>query len=216
MKLWNALLDIVFPTHCLSCGAEGADLCFACLSGVRGAERESADWIFPLYDYREEKIKKAVWLLKYSRKRPLATVFAQALYGRMLEELSDLGQFENFHDALLVPIPLSRKRHRERGFNQSLLMCRELAALDNGKNFKLEKHALIRTKDGVHQARIGNRSERLQNIVGAFAVKHAERIKNRNIILIDDVTTTGATLSEAKKVLKASGAKKVIAFTVAH
>ncbi|MBY0376639.1 ComF family protein, partial [Patescibacteria group bacterium] len=83
-------------------------------------------------------------------------------------------------------------------------------------NFKLETEALLRIKDGPHQARIENRSERLKNIVGVFATNKNFDVKNRNIILIDDVTTTGGTLSEAKKVLKEAGARKVIAFTIAH
>jgi len=67
-----------------------------------------------------------------------------------------------------------------------------------------------------HQAQIENRQKRIKNIIGSFAVKNKDIIKNRNIILIDDVTTTGATLNEAKKVLREAGAKKIIAFTIAH
>ncbi|KKS56700.1 MAG: Competence protein F, partial [Candidatus Nomurabacteria bacterium GW2011_GWF1_42_40] len=85
-----------------------------------------------------------------------------------------------------------------------------------GVYLKLEKDILIKPKDTKHQAHIENRSERLKNIIGSFTVKNSEIIKGRNIILIDDILTTGATLSEARKVLKRAGARKVIAFTVAH
>jgi ComF family protein len=216
MDFLDTILDIVFPVNCLSCGEKGADLCVKCLVSFPEAERESAQWAFPLYDYRHPSTKKAIWLLKYSGKKRLAKVFAEAMYGRILEELADRAQFENFRKAILIPIPLAPKRQRERGFNQATLLCRELVKLDKNENFKLEKNILVKPKDTEHQARIEDRSKRLKNIVGSFAVKNGELIKNRNIILIDDVTTTGATLSEAKKTLHESGAKKIIAFTIAH
>jgi len=95
----------------------------------------------------------------------------------------------------------------------------ELVKINNirhGVYLKLEKDTLIKPKDTKHQAHIENRSERLKNIIGSFAVKNPEAIKGKNIILIDDILTTGATLTEARKILKYSGARKVVAFTVAH
>jgi competence protein ComFC len=216
MNFLNTILNIVFPIKCLSCGKPGEDLCSDCIGELRGAERESEKWIFPLYDYRDKIIKKAVWLLKYNGKKRIADVFGRVLYGRIMEELADLSQLENFNKPLLIPIPLSGQRRRERGFNQTELICEKLIKLDAGENFFLEKNVLIKVKDTEHQARIKNRKERLENIIGSFSIKNKERIKNRNIILIDDVTTTGGTLKEAKKVLKNSGARKIIAFTVAH
>ena len=84
----------------------------------------------------------------------------------------------------------------------------------------LRSDILIKPKETEHQARIRDRRIRLKNMVGSFAIKNIQQnetlLKNKNIILIDDITTTGATLSEAKKVLRHAGARKVIAFTVAH
>jgi competence protein ComFC len=219
----ETILNIIFPVSCISCKEKGSDLCEKCLLLSREAERESADWIFPLFDYREPAIKKSIWLLKYKGKSRLAKVFANVMYGRILEELADLKAFKNFCDPILIPIPLAPKRKRERGFNQATLICDELIKLDKNnsntdtdENFKLEKNILFKPKDTEHQARIEDRNKRLKNIVGSFIVKNPEIVKNKNIILIDDVTTTGATLSEAKKILKQSGARKIIAFTIAH
>jgi competence protein ComFC len=132
-----------------------------------------------------------------------------------MEELSELSIMENFQKPIFIPIPLSSSRLRERGFNQAELLCREI--LNQNINLGiLIKNVLIKNKDTLHQAKIRDRSKRLRNLTGSFAIKNPEIIKSRNIILIDDVTTTGATLSEARKVLKKSGAKKVIAFTIAH
>lgn len=226
MNLLDSILDIVFPRYCVCCKKSGNDLCLDCLCSIQTAERESAKWIFPIYDYRNPKIKKAIWMFKYSKKKRLANIFSEILYERIIEELADLGKIENFKEAILIPIPLSIKRHRERGFNQSLLICKKLINIDKRaqksnkenikKSFELLKNILIKIKDLEHQARIENRQNRLNNIIGSFVVKNKEKIKNKNIILIDDVTTTGATLSEAKKVLKQAGARKVIAFTIAH
>jgi len=200
-------------------------LCLGCLKDAPEAERESAKWIFPLYDYRYPAIKKSLWLLKYKGKKRLANIFAEIIYEKILEELSELSILENFTKPILIPIPLSPKRHRERGFNQAELICREIIKINNlrhglsaqaGVDIKLEKNILIKPKETEHQALIKDRNARLKNIVGSFLVKNEEKIKNRNIILLDDITTTGATLSEAKKVLKQAGAKKIIAFTAAH
>ncbi|MEK7071422.1 MAG: phosphoribosyltransferase family protein [Patescibacteria group bacterium] len=220
MRFLNTILEIVFPSKCLACDKKGVDFCLQCLTLCPPAERESEKWIFPLYDYRHPNIKKSIRLFKYKSRKRLANIFAEVLYYRILEELSDLAVMENFRHVILIPIPLSRKRYRERGFNQTELLCQKLVALDKNANFRLEKNILIRPKDSEHQARLENRRERLQNIIGSFAIKNEqqneEKIKGRNIILIDDVTTTGATLSEARKTLKQAGAKKIIAFTIAH
>ena len=219
----GGVLNLIFPVKCISCGETGTDLCVECLSEARAAERESAKWIFPLYDYRTPIIKKSLWMLKYSGKKRLAKVFAENLYAEILQELSDLSVMENFVEPILIPIPLSRKRYRERGYNQAQLLCEEIihltpnpSPLEGEGRMTLLKNVLIKIKETEHQARIKDRNIRLKNLTGTFAVKNPELVKGKNIILIDDITTTGATLNEARKVLKQSGARKVIAFTVAH
>ena len=217
----NNILNIVFPVKCMLCDKSGVDLCLGCLKDAPAAERESAKWIFPLYDYRHPAIKKSLWLLKYKGKRRLASVFAEIIYGKMLEELSELSILENFVEPILIPIPLSPQRYRERGYNQAQLICEELIKINNLRgdiDIKLENNILIKPKDTEHQARIKDRRERMKNMAGTFEIKNKNLnlIKNRNVILVDDILTTGATLSEAKKVLRLAGARKVIAFTVAH
>ena len=216
MLFLNTILDIIFPVKCLSCGYAGVDLCLVCTSNFPPAERENAKWVFSLFDYRHPPLKKALWLLKYRGKKRLANIFAEIMYGKILEELSDLAIMQNFRDVIIIPIPLSALGLRERGYNQAELIAKKLSELDGNINFKIEKHILIKNKETKHQARIKNRNERLRNLSGAFAVKNELLIKNRNIILIDDITTTGATLNEAKKILKKAGTRKIIAFTVAH
>lgn len=241
MHFLNTILDIIFPIKCVSCGQNGVDLCEKCLKGARPTERESAKWIFPVFDYRDPVIKKSLWFLKYKGKRRLAKIFAETIYDKMQEELSELILMENFNNAILIPIPLSPKRKRDRGFNQAELICRELIKInketsitDVGIPYRtgggllqsriptpaviltLDCDILLKPRETEHQARIKARRERMKNIAGTFAVQNEEKIKTRNIILIDDILTTGATLNEAKKILKKAGARKIIAFTVAH
>lgn len=229
MPFLNTILDILFPAKCLSCGKTGVDLCIPCLIDSPRAERESEKWIFPLYDYRHPPIKKALWCLKYKGRRRLAKLFAEIIYEAIIEELSEMSILQNFTKPTLIPIPLSAKRYRERGFNQAELICRELIKINNlsqEKNQKLslviENNVLIKPIDGEHQALIKDRNTRLKNMAGSFAIKNSKQkeelngIEGRNIILIDDITTTGATLNEARKTLKKAGARKIIAFTVAH
>ena len=159
--------------------------------------------------------------MKYGGKKRIAYVLAEVMYGRILEELADLQIMENFREPILIPIPLSWKRRRGRGYNQAELIAEKLIELDTKhENFTLEKGILIKIKNTENQAHIEDRRERLNNIIGSFSIKNNEgnmqKIKNRNIILIDDVVTTGATLEEAKKVLRQAGVKKIIAFTIAH
>lgn len=217
MNFLNTILNVIFPVNCVSCGKRGSDLCTQCLLDSPQAQRESASWIFPLFDYRHPPIKKSIWFLKYKGKKSIASIFAEVMYGKIIEELSELSILNNFREPILIPIPLSRKRHRERGYNQAELICNKLIEIDGkNNNFKLEKNILTKIKETEHQVKTKNRISRLKNLSDSFSVKNPELIKNRNIILIDDVLTTGATLTEAKKILKQFGAKKVIAFTVAH
>lgn len=219
MGFWHTILSAIFPEKCIGCGRANTLLCHICLLACPAALRESAAWIFPCYDYRNPLVKKSLWLFKYSGRQGLAPIFAETIFAKMAEELWELGAMENFRDPLLVPIPLSRRRRRERGYNQAELICAEIIKINKlrgGVDLKLDTNILFKPKDTEHQARIKDRAERLKNMHGTFAVYDNAAIKGRNIILVDDILTTGATLSEARRVLRRAGARKVIAFTVAH
>ena len=216
MLILDTILEFIFPVNCISCNTKGMYLCSKCLSLSPEAERETEKWIFPIYDYRHPPIKKSIWLLKYQGKTSLARVFAEELHSRILEEVAEKMVMENFNNPVLIPIPLSKKRLRERGFNQAEILCDEIVKIDANQNLKLVKNVLKRKDDKIHQAKIKDRKHRLENILDCFEINNRESIEGANIVLVDDVTTTGATLKEAKKTLKEAGAKKIIAFTIAH
>jgi ComF family protein len=114
--------------------------------------------------------------------------------------------------SLLIPVPLHVKRLRERGFNQSLLLADKL-----GKKHKLpvsfsllKRHKFTLTQTGL------NKTEREENIKGAFVVTDKKKVSDENIILVDDVYTTGATINECAKTLLKTGAQKVAVLTLAR
>ena len=116
----------------------------------------------------------------------------------------------NFNGNLVVPVPLSRKRRRWRGFNQAELLARAVA---QNYGLTLDSNNLIRIKHKKPQAKL-NEIHRLANVKECFAWRGGD-LNKKNIILVDDVVTTGATLNECAKVLKAAGAGQVWGLVVA-
>lgn len=211
------ILNTLFPEHCIGCNLEGELLCEKCILKIPPPKpNECAIKITSVFCYKNDTTKKAIHFLKYKNKKGLGKIFARSLHDIILEELVEQKTFSNFSNPILVPIPLSKKKLKERGFNQSEIIAREMSLIDNGELLTLSTDILYKTKDTMSQASIKNRSKRMQNLKGCFSTKRQHLIKNKNIILIDDVTTTGATINEAGKILLKAGAKKIIAFTVAH
>lgn len=170
--------------------------------------------ILSLFDYRDPLVKEAVWMLKYRGNKKAAMLLATLLYDELLAFLEEYAPLTNFTEPLVVPIPLSRNRERERGFNQCKLLTDELEKLDSNRNFAISQTAIRKIKETPSQTKTESRAERGKNLRGCFLASNESA--GRNIILIDDVATTGATLEEARRTLRRAGARKVIAFTIAH
>ncbi len=173
------------------------------------------DDILALFDYGNPLIRQAVWELKYRGNKKIALLLAECIYEELAEELAERKSLWGFDRPILIPIPLSNKRKRERGWNQCELLATALQNRDSGDFFEVKTDILVKVKDTESQTR-KNRAQRLRNLRECFKVQSPEKIAGRNIILLDDVTTTGATFTEAKKTLKQSGARKIIAVAVAH
>ena len=168
-----------------------------------------------IYQYKNKLIKKAVWAIKYNRNQKIIEKFSSILYEFILESITDEISFSNFNNPLFIPIPMHKNNMRERGYNQSELILKEILKIDKGNNFDVSFDALSKNKETPHQSKLKNKKDRLNNLKNCFfANEHL--VKNRNIILIDDVITTGTTMNEATRTLKNAGAKKVIGFSLAH
>ena len=201
----------VLPFHaaagcCRICGAEvAADVrhdftCEACTAYPPVFARacsalryeEPADQLLQDFKYRGE-----TWLLQ-----DLADLLEGAVRAKL-----DFAETD-----VVVPIPLHPHRLRERGFNQSALLAAELARrLDR----RFDGRSLVRVQDTPHQARL-EEEERRRNLRGAFAVPDGSLVRGRTVLLVDDVMTTGTTLSFAARALVDAGAARVWCATVAR
>ena len=179
-----------------------------------------------MFNYKNSLCRQAIWEIKYRGNKNLIRDFSLLLYEFIIEELSDLETFNNFKNPILIPIPSSIAREKEKGFNQCILITRELMKIDRerkGKNFTLAEDFLIKKIDTPHQTKVSNRKKRLENLKGSFALNPASFLisqlknsPNHSFILIDDVITTGATMHEAFRALKSTGSKKIRGFALAH
>ena len=216
INILTYIIDIVFPKECTGCHTRGTFLCANCLGEVPPATKVEHSFIKAVFDYRNPVLKQAIWKFKYEHARELALIFAPYLYDEIIGTLGDTLDMRVSEKFLLVPIPLHAERFRERWYNQSALLVKELLKLDSASLFEESPEVLVRTRATKPQAKSERRATRLANLKGAFVCDEAKRIRGRIVILIDDVTTTGATLVEAKHALSKGKPRKILAFTVAH
>ncbi len=201
LKIKKFILDILFPIECLGCGKEETWLCNKCLETiplkVQFIERKYLDRVLICGSYDNELLKKAIHIFKYKYVFELG----EPLGGLLIKVLRKVSLPCKF---LLVPVPLHKKRLKERGFNQAEILANEVA-----KGFGAQvANILCRNRNTIPQVDLDEK-ERQKNVQGVFSCLEHSKIKNQNIILIDDVLTTGATMGECARVLKESGAKEV-------
>ncbi len=224
-RLYQALLDLVFPPRCVGCGRWGALLCAQCQTAIASVptpicercgrpvlERAACPAChrdpLPLSAIRSASIfggpvRLAIHHLKYKGQRDLARPLG-ALMAQAWPEAMRNGD-------CLVPVPLHTARERERGYNQARLLAEEL-----GKRIGLPVvcDAIYRVRATQPQVHLDARSRRV-NVAGAFAAGPAS-MRGRRPVLIDDVCTTAATLSACAEVLWQAGAAQVFAYTLAR
>lgn len=170
---------------------------------------------YTLYSYKDPLVKKAIWLLKYKNNDHSLQILGSLMTLRLEELLENLLLFENFNEPLLVPVPMSKKRKKERGGNQTEKLGEHIVNNLPKGMIDYSPIAMKKTQNTRSQATTKGRNERLRNLEGSFEAT-SRIVSGKNIILLDDVITTGATVEECRKTLKKAGAKKVIAFAVAH
>jgi ComF family protein len=155
-------------------------------------------------------LRRLVHLLKYEQLRPAANIL-----GAKLAEVLRRADFADECPALVIPVPLHPSKRRQRGFNQSELIARSAVKHLDRSRFELHKNNLRRTRATTSQTGLTSHQRR-ENVRGAFLVTAAARVKDRNVVIVDDVYTTGTTLNECARVLRAAGASQVIVATVAR
>lgn len=223
----RVFLDIFFPKRCVGCGASDTFLCYKCAgeietfvtptcnvcgkinkfgqtcSGCRAKTKSNLTGLIIAARYDSGPVKEMIHHLKYSGFTELVPAISELICQRLKTKMPR-------GDLVIVPIPLHQKREAKRGFNQAELIARFVS-----KRFNIRGgNALARTRNTETQVKL-NRFERMRNLSGAFVCLDEKLIKERIILLIDDVTTTGSTLNECACVLKNAGAKRVWGIVVA-
>ena len=235
-KLGSALQDILLPPRCHCCkkpvsGAEHLHICGDCLNGLPiiappvcsicgipfegvGGNHPCSRCIAtpPPYGvaraalHYEGICRELIHSFKYSHRsqlrRPLGLLTAQLLSSFAAEQQPDL----------LMPVPLHPRRLRSRGFNQAVLVAEILA---KQWQIPLARQLLQRTRPTTPQIEL-NREQRATNLQNAFAVIDKAAVSNRHIMLVDDIVTTGSTLSACAQALRDAGCDRVSAVTIAH
>ena len=227
------ILDIIFPRYCVNCKKFGDYLCTDCFARLSfdtkniclPCGKPSYNGItHPVCEGRyvvegsftgvvfNSISKKLIYQFKYKPHLSSLSLFIGDLF---YESLIQNEEFNKIIDLQLifVPIPLSSAKLRKRGYNQAEILAKNLS---KKLSFSIV-NCLERVKETKSQFEL-NKEERRKNMAGAFRLKKEfkDYIKNKNILLVDDVLTTGATMSEAGKILKKSGAKKVWALAFAR
>jgi len=157
--------------------------------------------------YKDPLIKKLVRAFKYP---PFIKELAQVLSEIIIAHFQMSSNVENFKKYVVVPVPLEKKRMKWRGFNQAEEIGRHLA---NCLKLPLVPDALVKTNSTLPQVDLPSEKRRT-NLRGAFLIKNAKSVRNKNILLIDDVYTTGSTMEECGRILRQAEVKKIIGAAV--
>lgn len=213
-EFFDKLLDLFFPPRCPFCRGILKDserlICAKCLRELpraQGAERiqkfRHLDLCFSPF-YYEDHVRRSLLRYKFGG----MSVYAPK-YAELMAEC--LRVFDRTYD-VITWVPLGRKRLKKRGYDQARLLAEALSARLGSPCEQL----LIKIADNPPQSGTGSPEKRRKNVSGVYRAIDSARIRDRRVLLVDDIVTTGATLSECAGVLKAAGAKNVCAVTVAR
>lgn len=211
LKIQEKILNLIYPQTCGICGKINENsLCKKCEIKLNkqaenriikeGTEIEDKYFNELMYIFRYEgKIRKIIIDYKFNEKSYIYVTFVNFL-------LKNKKIFENIKNYdTIIPVPISKKRQKERGYNQSLLIARKIA---EKTNLELMNNCLIKTKNIIEQSKL-NKEDRLQNIYGVYELTNRQLIENKKILLIDDIYTTGSTVNECSRILRRANPEKI-------
>jgi len=225
IKFYKYILDIFFPLSCIDCNRniennENGPICGYCFENIKisaylGKNQPGLE-IISVANYGEESIRKLIYAFKYDGIASIEATFRN-LIKKYLQKV-DFLKILDIENATAVPIPLYPKRMRKRGFNQAEKIAK---ILSENLNIEMRADIIRRIKDTEPQINLDNYKDRQANIEDCFSLiennseNSKESIRGRDIIIVDDIYTSGSTINEAAKVLKKAGAKKILAFVLA-
>ncbi len=231
-KIYNFILDILFPVKCIGCDKEGEWICKKCFERIKIKKNQACPKCFSknidgsycdkcnVYSkmkgiiiagtYEDKLLQKAVHLMKYKfiqdLSKPLAVILQKGF--KIWQKENKV----NLKNIILIPIPLHRKRERERGFNQASLIARELG---NKIGVEVRNSVIKRVKNTKSQAKQDSLTRR-KNIKGAFEINNNFSLENKLVFIIDDVCTTSSTLEECAKEIDKLNPKEIWGLVLAR
>lgn len=213
-KLLNALLDLLYPPRCAFCHrfvkSSAITVCADCRNNLpytTNGGRQKADFVAACVSplYYEDDVRESLLRYKFHGATGYAKAYAPLVAGCIQEHL------DQEYD-LITWAPLSRKRLRQRGYDQAQLLAEAVAA-ELGVT---ASSVLKKVRNTAAQSQTGSAEKRRANISGAYCVPDPELVADKRILLIDDIVTTGSTLSECARSLGLAGAERVVCATVAR
>ncbi len=236
LKVFNKIINILFPNKCLCCNKYTNDnffICkecfcrlhinnyFTCPICHKKTDIQSEQncfhkdnlvkkILYPL-DYKDNTVKELIHKFKYNKIKTISKTFRFILEQSLTSYLASFSK----NEWIIIPVPLHFLKQKQRGFNQSDIIGTIISDI---LKLPIQHHIIIRHKNNPPQAKSLNQEERLLNTQNIFKINASQKniIFKKNIILVDDVFTTGATLNECARILKENGAKNIIAICLAR
>lgn len=222
IKLYiSKVLNTLFPSRCYVCKKEGKTICDNCINKFPKNIDTVDSYITSIFSFKYKEIKNIIHAIKYYHRKdlikPLAVELAKTIKNEGYTE-QELNVFDSAttynlqaNGWVLIPIPMPKIRKYMRGYNQAELIAKEISKI---LLIPTKTNLITRTRITKRQVKSINKSDRLKNQHNSFKV--IGDVSNLDIILVDDVVTTGATINEARNVLIKSGARNVKAVTITH
>lgn len=198
----EALLDIIYPydNKCIICGVEGfLGICSKCKSEIKRVHHQEE---IMAYGYYGGVLKKLILNLKYHKSFIAGKVLADLLCQIIIEKKLSID--------CICYVPISKDSLKKRGFNQCSVLAKNISSILDIPVID----CLVKVKETKEQKLLG-KEERMKNILDAFEIKNKEKLFKKNILLIDDVYTTGATINECKKNIEKCNINKIYLLTIA-
>ena len=210
--------EIIFPQCCLICGKVSKNIwCKECKNKIYKeaifkeeiSTRKQDTYFFNKHIYVFEYknvIRNLILDYKFNDKSYLYKIFSEII----TKNEKICGILKKYD--IIIPVPIHKKRRKQRGYNQSELIAKEIAY--NIKNLRYENSVLEKVKNVKPQSLL-RKKQREQNVKNVYKIVKKEKIKDKKIILFDDIYTTGSTANECCKILKQNGAKEILVLTIA-
>lgn len=226
MQIIQACINLIFPITCIGCGDIGDYLCIQCITQLDQPEHNLPDWIITAYNYKNPIVRKCILHLKEYPNKHLTDILIKNIYNQdsfapsLTPDPSPVEREKtlcnkNLDDKIfIIPVPMTRDRFYERGFNQAEIIAGSV--LPYYPASILCTDAVVKESGHAKQATLTEKSSRIKNAEHIFHITKPAVIAGRDILIVDDLVTSGATISALRDELLSAGARSVKGFAVGH